>query len=501
MLPIDTTSIVSNILKTPRLRNIFLVCLTISIVFPLYSIFIVYPSFGDLLIKSTENDAAFAARHLTAMIMSGHSKLTKKSLTSNLIQQIKSFEEDFQLEKLNIFLKSGEIIYSSNPNDIGKINKEPYFHDVVSKGTVYTNVVQKNTMTLEGRVVKSDVVETYVPLIQNGTFTGVFEIYYNITRPKEQLENLLSRSTLILFGIASSLLIAVMVILFKASKTTLERTRAEEALQKAHGELEQRVTERTAELAKVNKDLRQQISERESAEKALRESGKRLHFLSSHLLTAQERERRRISLELHDELGQSLTVLKLQLRSIEKTLRNEQGLLKNDCEKTLQYVDQIIENVRRLSRDLSPSILEDLGLTAALKWLVEDFAKHSNIKVDIDMPDLDNRFSGDAQIAIYRIFQEAFTNIGKHAHAKTVSIVVRKEGRCVHFRVQDDGQGFDINQVEARSPTDRSLGLIAMDERARMLGGKLDINGQKGKGTRISFSIPIDTGDNSNEPL
>ena len=193
--------------------------------------------------------------------------------------------------------------------------------------------------------------------------------------------------------------------------------------------------------------------------------------------------------------------MKLQLRSIEKALRDEQGPLKNDCEKTLQYVDQIIENVRRLSRDLSPSILEDLGLTAALKWLLEDFAKHSNIKVDIDMPTLDNRFSDDAQIAIYRIFQEAFTNIIKHAQAKTVSIVVKKEGGRVHFWVQDDGRGFDISQVEARYPSDRSLGLIAMDERARMLGGKLELNGQKGKGTRIRFSIPIDTGDNSNESL
>ena len=408
---------------------------------------------------------------------------------------------DFQLERLKIFLHSGEFIYSTHSADIGNFNKETYFHDIVAKGKTYTKVVQKDTTTLEGRLVPSDVVETYIPILRNGKFVGAFEIYYNITEKKENLDTLLFQASSIMIVIAVSLLVGVSIILYQASKTIIERSRAEDALQQAHLELEQRVKERTAELAEANRNMLQEIAERKLVEKALRESGKKLHFLSSHLLTAQERERRRISLELHDELGQSLTVLKLQIRSIEKALNNAQGALKEDCEKTLQYVDQIIENVRRLSRDLSPSILEDLGLTAALQWLIEDFAKHSTITVDIDMPDLDNLFSGDAQITIYRIFQEAFTNIGKHAQAKAVSVVLTKEGDCVHFLVQDDGKGFDIKKIEARYPTERSLGLLAMDERAIMLGGQLEVSGQKGKGTRLTFSIPIDTKENGNEPL
>jgi signal transduction histidine kinase len=172
-------------------------------------------------------------------------------------------------------------------------------------------------------------------------------------------------------------------------------------------------------------------------------------------------------------------------------LEDDQDARKESCENTLNYVDQIIENVRRLSRDLSPAILEDLGLTAALRWLMEDFAKHSGIDMSHTLPDIDNLFSSDAQIIIYRIFQEALSNIGKHAHANTVTVTIEKEDGTVYFQIEDNGNGFDIKQVESRYPTEKSLGLVAMDERARMLGGLLQIESQMNKGTRISLKTPI----------
>ena len=251
----------------------------------------------------------------------------------------------------------------------------------------------------------------------------------------------------------------------------IERTNAEDALRRAHMELEQRVEDRTS---------------------ALRESTERLRVLSSHLLTAQERERRRISLELHDELGQSLTVLKLQLRGMKEKLQKDQIVLQEGCENTLQYVDQIIDNVRRLSRDLSPSILEDLGLTAALRWLIQDFAKHSNIDLSFKIPDIDKRFSKDAQIIIYRIFQEALTNIGKHAHATAVTALAEETEKQIELRIEDNGKGFDLNRIESQPSTEKSLGLMAMDERVRMLGGSLRIETEAGVGTKIHFNIPYD---------
>lgn len=233
------------------------------------------------------------------------------------------------------------------------------------------------------------------------------------------------------------------------------------------------------------------ISERKRAEQALQESEKKLRLLSSHLLTAQEKERKRISIEIHDELGQSLLALKLQLRAIEKKLGKDQVALRDDCKSTLKYIDQTIENVRRLSRDLSPSILEDLGLTAALRWLIEDFAKHYNsINISIDLMEIDNLFFQEGQIIIYRIFQEALTNIVKHAHATHIYVVINKQDGNVCFSVEDDGKGFDVEQIFTRHAPEKGLGLAAMDERIRMLGGLLDIKSQKGRGTKITFILP-----------
>lgn len=240
----------------------------------------------------------------------------------------------------------------------------------------------------------------------------------------------------------------------------------------------------------------EQYSERledvvEEKHRALIQKEQRLRILSSHLLTAQEKERRRISLELHDELGQSLTLLKLQLRSAEKKLGADQKALEADFKAISDYIDRIIEDVRRLARDLSPSILEDLGFSAAIRSLFGDFARHSSVKVSLELDDVDALMPRDTQIIVYRIFQEALTNIGKHADASHISIVVRQNANLVSFAIQDDGKGFDLDKTAGQSATEGSLGLTAMDERARMLGGELEISSEAGKGTKIAIQIPM----------
>ena len=144
------------------------------------------------------------------------------------------------------------------------------------------------------------------------------------------------------------------------------------------------------------------ITERKQAEDALKESEKQLRALSSQLMTAQETERKRISRELHDELGQALTVIKLRFNFVEKNLLEDQAEIKQECEYGLQYIDQVIENVRRLSRDLSPSILEDFGLSAALRWLINNFAKSYNMKVILDMTDVDFLLPQETHVVVYR---------------------------------------------------------------------------------------------------
>ncbi len=236
-------------------------------------------------------------------------------------------------------------------------------------------------------------------------------------------------------------------------------------------------------------------TERKCAEEALRESEEQLRYLSSKLLTAQETERRRISRELHDELGGSLAALKLRSNFIKKNLQKDQTDLTEECESNEKYIDQIIENVHRLSRDLSPPVLEDLGLSTALRWLIDHFVKHYDIKVRFDNIDVDHQFSREAEIMIFRIFQEAFTNIGKHAQAKNVSVSIKKDVDRLSFLLEDDGKGFDPNKAHMGEATERGMGLATMRERARLLGGSFDLQSQEGKGTLIMISGPIKTKD------
>lgn len=289
---------------------------------------------------------------------------------------------------------------------------------------------------------------------------------------------------------------------------SLERKRSasKQALRTAHDQLlsqaeelkrhREHLTElvclRTKELTSANKSLMQKIAERRQAEEALKRSEKQLRRLSSMILTAQEEERRKISRELHDELGQSLAVMKFQVRAVEKQLREDQGALKAECENTLQYMNTVIENVRRLSRDLCPPLLQDMGLTRALRWLADNLKKSYGIRLVLDAADVDHLFPKNAQTNIYRIVQEALTNIMKHSGAANARVVIRRGRGSVAVFIEDDGKGFRKDDVAAHDPEAKGLGLVSMEERVGMLGGSLSIWSEQGRGTRVSFSIPVD---------
>jgi PAS domain S-box-containing protein len=234
------------------------------------------------------------------------------------------------------------------------------------------------------------------------------------------------------------------------------------------------------------------ITAQKLAEERLQESQKSLRYLASQLMHAQERERKRLARELHDELGQSLLVLKLRLKALERKIAKGPEVVRTECKETVGSLDQIVDNVRRLSRDLSPGILEDLGLSTALQRLIEEFSKHHDITEDIEEVDLiDDLFPVDAQLNIYRIFQESLTNIGKYADASQLTIKISREDDHVFFMIADNGCGFKPAEVLASDIIGRGLGLTAMEERVRMLGGGLEIWSQPGAGTKISFKVPI----------
>lgn len=274
-----------------------------------------------------------------------------------------------------------------------------------------------------------------------------------------------------------------------------------EELREHRENLSEMVARRTDELTAANRLLRVEIEKHRQTETALTETETRIRQLSAYLLRAQEIERRRISMELHDELGQALNATKLRIRIIEKGLTEAQFVIREDCEKLLEYMDQIIENVRRLSLDLSPTILDDLGLTSALQWLVDNYKKNPHMKVRCDIENIDRLFHTHHWITIYRIVQEALTNIGKHAQAENVSLIIRHHNDQVTFTVEDDGKGFDSAQAAVRHAPERGLGLATMGERVRMIGGVLDVWSKEGKGTRITFRIPMEKGETQDGPL
>jgi len=247
--------------------------------------------------------------------------------------------------------------------------------------------------------------------------------------------------------------------------------------------------------AKLYQYIIRDISDRKLREQALQESEQQLRFLSSQLLVVQEHERARISKELHDELGQTLMILKYQLSSLGTNLPKNKKALKDDCDELLYYLDNIIENVRRLSWDLRPSVLEKFGLASALKNLLKDFGRHYEVHWNpLQAEGLDDLFSPLSQINIYRIFQESLTNIGRHAQATNIVVKIDKLEQEVIFTIEDNGTGFDPQAVMHRESGEKGIGLATMHERARMADGRLNIWSQPGAGTRLTFTIPIAKG-------
>jgi PAS domain S-box-containing protein len=234
------------------------------------------------------------------------------------------------------------------------------------------------------------------------------------------------------------------------------------------------------------------ITEQKQNEIALQESEEKLRALTAQLMTATEQERQRISMELHDELGQALMYLKFQMGLLVQNLgKGGKKSLQADCDSLLAYVDGIIGKVRRLSQDLSPSVLEELGITSAVRYLLEEFTEHHPIRIaQAEIDEIDGLFSKQAQIHIFRVIQESLTNIFRHARASLISVIVKNERDHISIVVEDNGQGFDLQQV--LSLERKGIGIASMQERMRIIGGTLNILSQEGSGTRIIVNIPVE---------
>jgi PAS domain S-box-containing protein len=275
-----------------------------------------------------------------------------------------------------------------------------------------------------------------------------------------------------------------------------ERRRVEHALrdseaklQRSHQELERRVEERTAALSEMNAVLQEEVRERRRIEAERVELLRRIVF-------AQEDERRRIAREMHDQLGQQLTVLKLKLDLVKEDCTEHQNL----CEQVevLQAIaGQLDADVDHMVWEMRPTALDDLGLQAALSSYVQNWSKHVSIPVQLHTSGMDkNRLTPEVETALYRIAQEALNNVAKHAEAKNVAVVLERRADQVSLIIEDDGVGFDLQQVLGAD--DKGLGLIGMRERAALIGGTVEIESQPDEGATVVVRIaapPPETGE------
>jgi PAS domain S-box-containing protein len=227
------------------------------------------------------------------------------------------------------------------------------------------------------------------------------------------------------------------------------------------------------------------LSETKRAEQELRASSEQLRNLTAHLLSVREEERTRISREVHDELGQSLTAVKMDLAWLAGRLpgRNDQMLRR--IRSTGQLVDGIIQSIRRISTELRPAVL-DLGLAAAVEWQVQEFQARSGIPCKVRLLTREV-VASNASTAMFRICQEILTNVARHAKATRAEVVLQKQRDRLVLLIRDNGRGFD----QADPSLSKSLGLMGMGERAAILGGRVNISSTPGKGTTVTAWIPL----------
>jgi len=250
-----------------------------------------------------------------------------------------------------------------------------------------------------------------------------------------------------------------------------ERKRAEEALQKARDELETRVEQRTAELARANEQL---LS------------------LASELSLAEERLRRRIATDVHDHIGQNLAISKIKLESLRKSMSSHELAVALD--EIRELIAQTIESSRSLTFELSPPVLYELGFEAAVEWLVRQARQQHGLSAEFKSDGRSKPLSHDVSVLLFQAVRELLVNVAKHAQAQNVTVRTRRVADEIQVIVEDDGVGFDTSKTTSRDYQTGGFGLFSIRERLRSIGGRFDIESRPGAGTRVTLAAHVDNG-------
>ena len=233
--------------------------------------------------------------------------------------------------------------------------------------------------------------------------------------------------------------------------------------------------------------LANDITAKFEAEENLQKSNEALRSLASHIETIREKERSHMAREIHDELGQQLTGLKMDISWLNKKINSQDEAVKEKMKDAIALIDKTVITVRRIATQLRPSILDDLGLIAAMEWQSEEFEKRSEIKSIFSSNVSQLKINTDVATAVFRIFQESLTNVLRHSQATEVISFFRLENNIITLFIEDNGIGFKENEIKNK----KTLGLLGMKERIQLINGKYEINGNSGKGTSVIITVPL----------
>ena len=271
--------------------------------------------------------------------------------------------------------------------------------------------------------------------------------------------------------------------------TAIERVQAEQALKDSHDDLEKRVEERTEMLLQAKNKLVLEVEQRKKYEQELLGFQQRLRKLSSISIQTEERERRRIATEIHDRIGQTLAVVKIQLGVIQAEFDVKD--LKPKVEYVRELVSQTIRDVRTLTFELSPPMLYELGLQAALEWLAANIRKQSGLQVEVAADGCDRVLDADRRVLLFRTCSELLLNVVKHADAKHARVDMRDDGDLITINISDDGVGFDQAVLQdGFDPFERGFGLFSIGEQLKQYGGTFTVDPAPGHGSAVTIALP-----------
>jgi two-component system sensor histidine kinase UhpB len=430
-------------------------------------------------------------------------RVLRDAMITRDLGQIKNmFQTLTDLEDVkNIFLmnKLGEIIVHSRNEDIGrKLDMGDPTCQICHRET--TEILNKTIILAsdEGGKIFRNVNPVLNREACHGCHNpserviGVLVTDFSLASIEDQLEGELRKNILFL---GLFILISISVISFTVNHLVISKVEqfVEAARRFGQGDLTRKITFRADdELQRLAESFNRMAGE-------LKKKMKQEKKYISQIIDAQENERRRISRELHDELGQALTAIKYNLEMIERNLPENLSEGKERLKEAETLSTQILGQLRQLSHDLRPPMLDDLGLLPTLRWYIENYGKRWNIKTHYEATGFRGKLNPELETALYRVIQEALNNVAKHASADDVHIHLSCTDFAVMLTVTDNGIGFDPRKVLGSNIQKREVGIKGMQERVFSLGGRIDIRSRPGGGTRITIEIPLTSPEEENE--